>query len=74
MALGSKPGSKPSTAAKRARQTFKHLYDLEDRTEIVSFRLDPEDKARLQEIADREGLKLSQLVKSWIRKRLREED
>lgn len=71
MALG---GNKRSEAGKKASGTFRRLENLrKDATKTVSFRLDPRDVEKLERIAVDRGLKLGQLVKSWVVEKMREE-
>jgi len=71
MALG---GSK-SDATKKTTATIRRLEGLrKDATRPVTFRMDPRDVEKLERIAAANGLKLSQLIKSWILQRMREEN
>ena len=60
-------GDKKTPAGKRAAETFSRLEGLrKDATRPVSFRLKPQEYNRLVKMAETQGLKVSQLVKSWV--------
>jgi len=64
MALG---GSKKGSAGYKASSTIKRLEGLrKDATRTVSFRVDPHTYEQLEIEAKRQGLRISQLVKSYV--------
>ena len=67
-------GSKKSGAANKAADTIRRLDGLrKDATKPVAFRMDPRDIEKLEIHARENGLKLAQLVKSWVLQRMKQE-
>ena len=72
MALGSKKNQ--SAASKKTVETIRRLEGLrKDATKPVSFRLEPRELDRLTQYAKKQGIKISQLLKSWVLDRLLKE-
>jgi hypothetical protein len=64
-------GDKRDAAGRRASEVIRRLEGLrKDATRPVTFRMDPRDISRLQAEAERRGLRLAQLVKSWVVERM----
>lgn len=72
MALGSK--KKQSAVSKKTVETIRRLEGLrKDATKPVSFRLESRELDRLTQYAKKQGIKTSQLLKSWVLQRMLKE-